>query len=200
MTTTHKLLRSVDGRQLPALGEVGVYWPLPDYTDIFSTEGLDADAYLASLNSEETPELIEHDAEATAKALLAALSALLEDTRSRTDFKSPSTTLKTRVIVGKAMLAVERATGDKDICADNAALTEHIKACEKHPMRQLEADKAALLDAIAEADDCREILGNLIDNIKSHGHYSVEATLVFLDQARSSLNPLQRAVEATRSN
>lgn len=84
--------------------------------------------------------------------------------------------------------------------ADSAALTEHIKVCEKHPMRQLEADKAALLDAIAEADDCREILGNLIDNIKSHGHYSVEATLVFLDQARSSLNPLQCAVETTRSN
>lgn len=78
MTTTRKLLHSVDGRQLPSLGEVAVYWPAPDYTDIFSTEGFDADAYLASLNSEETPELIEHDAEATAKWLLAQMVAITQ--------------------------------------------------------------------------------------------------------------------------
>lgn len=121
-------------------------------------------------------------------------SPLCQDCRTKIE-KYPPPPVITCVYCGHQYPAGTPSSG-----ADSAALTEHIKACEKHPMRQLEADKAALLDAIAEADDCREILGNLIDNIKSHGHYSAEATLVFLDQARSSLNPLQCAVETTRSN
>lgn len=51
-----------------------------------------------------------------------------------------------------------------------------------------------LLAAAEDADECREILGNLIDNIKRHGNYSEESTLVFLDQARQSLNCLLRAI------
>lgn len=36
-------------------------------------------------------------------------------------------------------------------------------------------------------NECDEILGNLMGNIQSGGHYSVESTLTFLDSARSCL-------------
>lgn len=59
--------------------------------------------------------------------------------------------------------------------ADNAALTEHIKACEKHPMRQLEADKAGLMAIVNRLawpddgetltlDDYRQIARNYLIN------------------------------------
>lgn len=36
-----ELLRSVDGRQLPNLGEVAVYWPNVDCTSIYDTTGFE---------------------------------------------------------------------------------------------------------------------------------------------------------------
>lgn len=69
-----ELLRSVEGRQLPNLGEVAVYWPHQDYTDVFDTTGFEFndEARHGDRDGDEYPELIEHDAEATALDLLAA--------------------------------------------------------------------------------------------------------------------------------
>ena len=76
-----ELLRSVDGRQLPNLGEVAVYWPHQDYPDIFDTAGFSFDdepSISGERDGDEYPELIEHDAEETAYNLLAALKGMLE--------------------------------------------------------------------------------------------------------------------------
>ena len=71
-----ELLRSVDGRHLPGLGEVAVYWPAADFTNIFDSAGFE---FTDEPNNRgdgefEYPELIEHPAEATAMALLIALN------------------------------------------------------------------------------------------------------------------------------
>jgi hypothetical protein len=71
-----ELLRSVDGRHLPGLGEVAVYWPTADFTNIFDSTGF---AFTDEPNNRgdgefEYPELIQHDAEATALVLLTALN------------------------------------------------------------------------------------------------------------------------------
>ncbi|RIX47464.1 MAG: hypothetical protein D3M94_07265 [Rhodocyclales bacterium GT-UBC] len=55
-----------------------------------------------------------------------------------------------------------------------------------------------LLAAIEEANECREILGNLIDNIAEHGNYSKESTLGFLDSARQCFNGLDRAIAVVK--
>lgn len=81
-----ELLRSVDGRQLPNLGEVAVYWPHQDYTDIFDTTGFSFDdepSISGERDGDEYPELIEHDAEDTAYNLLAALENLSNAAFSR---------------------------------------------------------------------------------------------------------------------
>ena len=65
-----ELLRSVDGRQLPNLGEVAVYWPNVDCTSIYDTTGFE---FTDKPDNGTYPELIEHDAEATAFALLSVL-------------------------------------------------------------------------------------------------------------------------------
>lgn len=83
MSTTRKLLRSVDGRVLPNLGEVAIYWPNRDCTYIYDTTGFsftDEPDEIFTGESYAYPELIEHDAEATAKDLLACcIAALWED-------------------------------------------------------------------------------------------------------------------------
>ena len=70
-----ELLRNVEGRQLPGLGEVAVYWPTADFTSIFDSSGFEfTDEPINRGDGEvEYPELIQHDAEATALVLLAAL-------------------------------------------------------------------------------------------------------------------------------
>lgn len=75
-----ELLRSVDGRQLPNLGEVAVYWPNVDCTNIFDTTGFE---FTDEPDSGTYPELIEHDAEDTAFNLLAALQRLSAAALSR---------------------------------------------------------------------------------------------------------------------
>ena len=64
----------------------------------------------------------------------------------------------------------------------------------KSDVAYVEYQRDEFLSASEEADDCREILENLIVNIKKHGNYSKESTIVFLEQARSSLNPFIWAV------
>jgi hypothetical protein len=85
ITMARELLRSVDGRQLPNLGEVAVYWPHQDYTDVFDTTGFEFndEASYGDRDGDEYPELIEHDAEATAFNLLAALQRLSAAALSR---------------------------------------------------------------------------------------------------------------------
>ena len=80
-----ELLRSVDGRQLPNLGEVSVYWPHHDYTDVFDTTCFEFndEARYGDRDGDEFPELIEHDAEDTAFNLLAALQRLSAAALSR---------------------------------------------------------------------------------------------------------------------
>ena len=70
-----ELLRSVDGRQLPNLGEVAVYWPNVDCSSIYDTTGFE---FTDKPDNGTYPELIEHDAEATANELLGTAVALLE--------------------------------------------------------------------------------------------------------------------------
>jgi hypothetical protein len=38
MSYTEKIKSSVDGYQIPNVGERAVYWPRQDYTDIFESE------------------------------------------------------------------------------------------------------------------------------------------------------------------
>ncbi len=71
-----KFIRSTEGRALPALGEVAVHWPRQDFTNIFSSENFD---FTEEPQDGEYPELIEHDAEATAKALLEALNGIMAE-------------------------------------------------------------------------------------------------------------------------
>ena len=71
-----ELLRSVDGRHLPGLGEVAVYWPAADFTNIFDSAGFE---FTDEPNNRgdgefEYPELMEHPAEATALARLTAIN------------------------------------------------------------------------------------------------------------------------------
>ncbi len=71
-----ELLRNVEGRHLPGLGEVAVYWPTADFSNVFDTSGFE---FTDEPNNRgdgefEFPELIEHDAEATALALVIALN------------------------------------------------------------------------------------------------------------------------------
>ena len=51
-----------------------------------------------------------------------------------------------------------------------------------------------LLEAAHDAIECIEILGNLMDNIKAHGNYSQEATLLFLSHAASCLRNIPPAI------
>lgn len=41
--------------------------------------------------------------------------------------------------------------------ANDQVLVNHIRICEKHPLRQAEADRQRLLDAAFEVIDCREL-------------------------------------------
>lgn len=51
-----------------------------------------------------------------------------------------------------------------------------------------------LLEAAHDAIECIEILDNLMDNIKAHGNYSQEATLLFLSHAASCLRNIPPAI------
>ncbi len=77
---SREFLRSVDGRQMPGLGEVAVYWPNVDCTNIYDTNGFEfTDAPVPESNT--FPELVEHNAEGTAIALLIALNACADQIR-----------------------------------------------------------------------------------------------------------------------
>jgi hypothetical protein len=39
-------VRSVDRRVVPNQGEIGIYWPYSDYTDIFNADHFNADEWL----------------------------------------------------------------------------------------------------------------------------------------------------------
>lgn len=105
---SRELLRSVDERQLPGLGEVAVYWPLGDLTNIYDTTGFEftdqPDRSIAC--GVEYPELIEHNAEGTAIALLAALKACADQIR----FGGASFEEK-QAVLAAADAAIAKATG-----------------------------------------------------------------------------------------
>ena len=77
---SREFLRSVAGRQFPGLGEVAVYWSDLDYTNIFDTKDFSFDDKPVP-ESNTFPELIEHNAEGTAIALLIALNACADQIR-----------------------------------------------------------------------------------------------------------------------
>lgn len=58
-----------------------------------------------------------------------------------------------------------------------------------HHLEQVSGQRDELLAAVDDLDDCREILENLTESIRAHGNYTPESMIVFLEQARSSLNP-----------
>ena len=108
-----ELLRSVDGRQLPNLGEVAVYWPHQDYTDIFDTTGFSFDdepSISGERDGDEYPELIEHDAEATALELL---ESLLQTVQSLDHWfvRHGDQEGCNSLMMQKARLAIKKATG-----------------------------------------------------------------------------------------
>lgn len=125
-----ELLRSVDGRQLPNLGEVAVYWPHQDYTDVFDTTGFEFndEARYGDRDGDEYPELIEHDAEATAFNLLAALQRLSAAALSRdATMGDPIRLIEVRAELSAAndvaYIAIAKAIGP-------ARLSDHLSALQ----------------------------------------------------------------------
>ena len=108
-----ELLRSVDGRQLPNLGEVAVYWPNVDCANVFDTTGFE---FTDKPDNGTYPELIEHDAEATALELLELLHqqlGFLNVLTATIPLSEEPTHRRIKLQHGDLRTAISKATGSQ---------------------------------------------------------------------------------------
>lgn len=74
----NKMIRDYDGKQLPKMGEIAVYWPLSDVTNMYVEDGFEFTHEPSKYGSDlEYPELIQFDYRAAAIELTKMIESAL---------------------------------------------------------------------------------------------------------------------------